>query len=172
MRKCLTKFSRFFEFGAVQKPDNLWNDLFKSFQTSIQYYSLGKIGVDTAENRPRKGLKTGKKAPMIRRFRRCCAVEVLKMSESSNRWYFVVLFRMFLRRKRDRSVNKKRDRSLSPRSRYARRRNLHLKFAKLDHSAFGCRSIYQSSIHLIWEAMYTISQSIRRSVLHRQEKET
>jgi hypothetical protein len=34
MRKCLTQFSRIFEFGAVQKFVNLV-DLVKSFQTSV-----------------------------------------------------------------------------------------------------------------------------------------
>ena len=52
MRKCLTKFSRILECGAVQKCANLV-DLVKSFQTSI-YYLLAKFGVDTAENGPLK----------------------------------------------------------------------------------------------------------------------
>mgnify|MGYP003318247517 CR=1 FL=1 len=52
MRKCLTKFSRIVECGAVQKCVHLV-DLVKSFQTSI-YYLLAKIGFDTAENEPLK----------------------------------------------------------------------------------------------------------------------
>ena len=48
MRRCLTKFSRIVECGAVQKCVHLV-DLVKSFQTSI-YYLLAKFGVDTAEN--------------------------------------------------------------------------------------------------------------------------
>ena len=50
MRKCLTKFSRIFECGTVQKRVNLVH-LVKSFQTTIL---LAKFGVDTAENRPLK----------------------------------------------------------------------------------------------------------------------
>ena len=52
IRKCLTKFSRHFDFGAVQKYVNLV-DLVKSFQTSISYL-LSKIGFDTADNGPLK----------------------------------------------------------------------------------------------------------------------
>ena len=52
MRKCLMKFSRNFECGAVQKRANLV-DLVKSFHASI-YYSFAKFGVDTAENGPLK----------------------------------------------------------------------------------------------------------------------
>ena len=52
MRKCWTKFSRIFEYEAVQKCANIV-DLAKSFQTS-SYYLLAKFGVDTAENGPLK----------------------------------------------------------------------------------------------------------------------
>ena len=52
MRKCLTKFSRILECGAVQKCANLV-DLVKSFQTNI-YYLVAKLGFDTAENGPLK----------------------------------------------------------------------------------------------------------------------
>ena len=53
MRKCLTKFSRIVECGAVKKCVNLISvnlvDLVKSFQTS-SYYLLTNFGFDTAEN--------------------------------------------------------------------------------------------------------------------------
>ena len=48
----MMKFTRIFEFAAVEKYVNLL-DLVKSFQTSI-YYLLAKIGFDTAENGPLK----------------------------------------------------------------------------------------------------------------------
>ena len=55
MRKCLTKFSRIFGCGAVQKYVNLV-DLVESFPTDSysNEYLLAKIGVDTAENEPLK----------------------------------------------------------------------------------------------------------------------
>ena len=52
MRKCLTKFSRIVEFGAVQTSVN-FVDLVKSFHASI-FYLLAKLGVDRTENGPRK----------------------------------------------------------------------------------------------------------------------
>ena len=76
MRKCLTKFSRIVECGAVLRPEDAcqkhfswffnWTpkvltcvhlvDLVKSFHTSIQYL-LAKFGFDTAENEPLKVCK-------------------------------------------------------------------------------------------------------------------
>ena len=54
MRKCLTKFSRIIEFGAVQKCKSVnLVDLVKSFHASI-FYLLAQFGFDTAENGPLK----------------------------------------------------------------------------------------------------------------------
>ena len=50
MRKCLTQFSRIFEFGAVQKFVNLV-DLEKMLQNE---YLVANIGFDSAENEPLK----------------------------------------------------------------------------------------------------------------------
>ena len=52
MWTCLTNSSWIVAFGAVQKFVDLV-DVAKSFQTSI-YYSLAKIGFDTAEKGPLK----------------------------------------------------------------------------------------------------------------------
>ena len=50
MRKCLTKFSRILECGAVQMCENLV-DLLKSYSNE---YLLAKFSVDAAENGPLK----------------------------------------------------------------------------------------------------------------------
>ena len=63
MRNCLTKFSCIFEFGAVQKRVHIV-DLVESFQTSIYYLVLAKIGVDTAVAGP---LKVCQQQPKVRK---------------------------------------------------------------------------------------------------------